>query len=99
MKMFLNIWKESIIGITTRNIDGGYGFCMERVEFIVRTNSKSSKENHVFIFKNFHELDDFLSKYWLTQTDSLSLIVRLFYYNRRPVDFPFVINFGEKFKY
>jgi hypothetical protein len=72
---------------------------MERVEFITKVNSKSGKDDLVFIFKNFHELDDFLSKYWLTRTDSLSLIVRFYYYNRQPVDFPFTINFGDKFKY
>ncbi len=72
---------------------------MEKVEFIVKTNLTNDKENLVFIFKNFHELDDFLSKYWLTQRDSLSLIVRFFYYNRRPVDFPFTIIHGDNFKY
>jgi hypothetical protein len=72
---------------------------MERIEFIVKVNSKDSKDNLVFVFKNFHELDDFLSKYWLVRTDSLSLIVRFYYYNRQPVDFLFTINPGDKFKY
>lgn len=72
---------------------------MERIEFIVKVNSKDSRDNLVFVFKNFHELDDFLSKYWLVRTDSLSLIVRFYYYSRRPVDFLFTVNPGDKFKY